>query len=305
MSFRKLIFISCIILLTVLFINGFLSLLYFHQEGSQKLLDKTNPFQIKRIQETKQGVESPFNILVFGLDEEEVRSDVILLLNFSPKDIKLNVLSVSRDTKVTARGKTVKVNSLIGIGGEKLAVEGVEELTGLPVKYYITLNFKGFRKMIDTMDGVEMDVPMDMDYDDPDQNLHIHLKKGKQVLNGDEAEQLVRYRKGNRTGEGYEDGDLGRIKMQQEFIKAFIEQKLKLKYFSKLNDIFFILKQYLKTNIEIGDLNKNLLCLKSLHYNDVKSFTIPGEAAYIRGLWYFIYDEYKTKELIDNNFFKG
>ena len=89
-----------------------------------------------------------------------------------------------------------------------------------------------------------------MDYDDVFQNLHIHFKKGSILLNGEMAEQYVRYRKGNRLGAGYKYGDLTRMKVQQDFIISIIKQKAKLRYFQKLDDVFLVLKQYMKTNIK-------------------------------------------------------
>jgi len=113
---------------------------------------------------------------------------------------------------VKVNGKYMKINALIGKGGEKMVIDMVEDITGLPVDYYVTLNFKGFREIVDTLGGVEINVPFDMDYDDPYQNLHIHLKKGKQVLDGKKAEQFVRYRKATTTGKVMRMGILDGLK---------------------------------------------------------------------------------------------
>ncbi|MCX7711029.1 MAG: LCP family protein [Clostridia bacterium] len=304
---HKVIFVLSILLSLMLFVEGARILTNW-----DSLISNNEPSQDKshiRLGQIDEGVIpaqklEPVNVLVLGLDGEEVRSDVIILLNFSPVENKLNILSIARDTKVRVKNRTSKINALIHIGGEKLVAEKIRELTGLNVHYYITLNFEGFRKVVDTLDGVQMDVPIDMNYDDPDQNLHIHLKKGLQTLNGAKAEHLVRYRKGNRRGEGYEDGDIGRIKMQQEFIKALIDQKLKLKYISKTDDIYFILRKYMKSNIELNDINRYLKHLQSLKFEEIKSYTLPGETAYISELWYFICDPEETRKLINDHFFK-
>jgi len=197
----------------------------------------------------------------------------------------------------------MKINALIGKGGEKMVIDMVEDITGLPVDYYVTLNFKGFREIVDTLGGVEINVPFDMDYDDPYQNLHIHLKKGKQVLDGKKAEQFVRYRKGNHNGEGYEDGDLGRIKMQQLFMREFVNQKLKLKYLLKADEIFYTLKKNMRTNIEIGDIRYFIKDIKNIKTPEINGYTLPGYSRYIGGQWFYIYDKKKTKELIEQNFY--
>lgn len=226
----------------ILFIQGIYTLLFAEEEYSgTKFGGEYNFVEIvkrKIDEEEPKNTISYINVLVLGLDDDETRSDVIALINYNPIESKMKILSIARDTRVRVNGKYTKINSLIGKGGEKLVVDMVEEITGLPIDYYITLNFKGFREIVDILGGVEIDVPFDMDYDDPYQNLHIHLKKGKQVLDGKKAEEFVRYRKGNHSGEGYEDGDLGRIKMQQLFIEEFVKQKLKLKYLLKADEIF-------------------------------------------------------------------
>lgn len=313
MKLRKYLLLFCATLLLVLFTDGLSALV---QMNAQAQLQPGG-----RIERTESGGESgqhdteytgsqkvtdrrPVNFLILGLDEEGVRSDVIALLNCSPSAGKLNILSIARDTKVRSRGKTVKINALIGMGGEKLIINKVEEITGLPVHYYVTLDFRGFRKIVDTLDGVVVNVPINMNYDDPDQNLHIHLKQGVQLLDGIKAEQFVRYRKSNTPDGGYTDGDLGRIKAQQEFMKALIEQKLRLKYLSKADDVFFILSKYMRTNIEIGDVNYYLKNIKHIKYDDIKSYTIPGDSVYTDEIWYFIYNSKETRKLIDTEFFK-
>jgi polyisoprenyl-teichoic acid--peptidoglycan teichoic acid transferase len=304
MEFRKRILIISVVVSVILFIDGTIIIGNFLLRPVGKPQIVKNSSTTDLIDEQGVSQESPVNIALFGLDEEGVRSDVIILLNFNPEDGKLNILSIARDTRVKARGKFEKMNALIGMGKEELAIKGIEQLSGLKIDYYLTLNFTGFKKIIDTLDGVEINVPTDMDYDDPEQNLHIHLKKGDQILDGNKSEQFVRYRKGNKNGQGYTDGDIGRIRVQQEFIKSLIDQKIKLRYLSKLDDVYFILKKYMRTNIELSDINFYLKGIRKMKYENVENYTIPGEPASIDGIWYFICDKKKTRELIDTKFFK-
>lgn len=303
MGLRKSILFYCIIFLLILFIDG---LFILTKSG---IADRNTPSDSQSHAGNKGSrnessifAGEPVNMLILGLDEEKVRSDVILLLNFMPAESSLNILSIPRDTRVRARGKTEKINALIGMGGEKLIAGKVAEITGLTINYYLTINFKGFRKLIDILGGVQLEVPFDMYYDDPTQNLHIHLTKGKQILNGEKAEQFVRYRKGNWRGEGYEDGDLGRIKAQQNLIRELIIQKLKLRYFLKIDDIYYILKQYVRTNADITDINYYSDSIKKIRFNKIRTFSLPGDTAYIGGLWYFIHNTDKTRELIESSF---
>ncbi len=303
MKLRKIILVFCIMFLVVMFANGMYALSYYGRESRYEKMDThEEPQPGKPQQESSTDKNLPVNLLLLGLDEEGVRSDVILLVNYDPETASLNLLSIARDTKVFARGKYSKINALYSAGKEGLLAEEIRQLTGLSVNYYVTMNFKGFRKLVDTLDGVMFDVPFDMDYDDPDQNLHIHLNKGMQRLNGKKAEQLVRYRKGNRHNEGYIDGDIGRINMQQDFVKALIKQKLNLKYLTKADEIFEIFNQYFRTNIDIRDFTYYLPGIRSIKSENINSFTLPGESVVEGDVWYFIADEEKTAELIRSNF---
>ncbi|HPD00376.1 MAG TPA: LCP family protein [Acetivibrio sp.] len=306
MKLRKGIFYICAVLSLILFIQGVYVLLFTDEEGSRAdFQSKYSPIQIirKNTYDDNYGKKNAcINLLLLGLDEEETRSDVIALINYSQEKAKMNVLSIARDTRIKADGKTMKINALIAKGGEKAVIDIVEDITGLKVDYYITLNFRGFRKIIDTLGGVKIEVPFDMDYDDPYQNLHIHLKKGEQVLNGKEAEGFVRYRKSNK-GEGYENGDIGRIEMQHQFISEFIRQKFKMKYLMKADDIFYILKDNMKTNVEIGDLRYFIKDIGNLKVPEIKSFVLPGYSKYIGNQWYYIYDKKKTDMLIKDYFY--
>jgi LCP family protein required for cell wall assembly len=291
----------------VLFVEGVFTILNFTKTDNINLTkENENNYHNRQIVRNiyKEGDYPEYiNLLAMGLDESEDRSDGIMLINFHPKSGKVNILSIARDTMVKLNnGRRSKINALIGMGGEAKIIEKVEELIGMPVHYYLTMNFEGFREVIDLLDGVEIDVPFDMKYDDPYQNLYIRLNKGKQILDGEKAEQYLRYRKGNRVGEGYVDGDMGRIKTQQQFINEFIKQKLKLKYLLKIGDIFFIIKNNVTTNIEIGDFNYYLSTIKKIDTDKINFFTLPGHDEYIDNQYYYIYDEEKTKEIIKNNF---
>lgn len=307
MRLRKNIFYICTVFSLVLFVEGVFTIFNYSDNNNINFIkEKENNFEKRQIVRniyTNQDYPEYINLLVMGLDGSEQRSDVIILANFHPQTGKVNILSIARDTMVKLNtGKTLKINALIAIGGEAKIIEKVEELIDMPVHYYLTMNFEGFREVIDLLGGVEIDVPFDMNYDDPYQNLHIRVNKGKQILDGEKLEQYLRYRKGNKLGEGYVDGDIGRIKAQQGFINEFINQKLKLKYLVKISDVFFIIKNNVTTNIEIGDFNYYLSTIKNIDTDKVDFFTLPGYSEYINEQYYYIYNEEKTKEIINDNF---
>lgn len=303
MNLRKYIFLICSVFSIALFTGGVLILSQDKANSKAEFPIKNDPVKIiKREAEDTDEAVSNVNFLVLGLDEDETRSDVITLINYNSRRGNLKVLSLARDTRVKSNGKYMKLNALYGKGGEELIIEKVEEITGLGIDYYVTLNFKGFREIVDTLGGVEINVPFNMNYDDPEQDLHIHLKKGRQVLDGEKAEQLVRYRKGNRAGQGYKDGDIGRIKTQQLFINEFIKQKLKMKYLLKADDIFNILKDNMKTNVKVENVGEIAKIVKTIDTDQVQGYTLPGNSTFIDGQWYYIYNKKETLELIKNEF---
>lgn len=301
MKLRKIILAFSTIILTGMFACGVIIL------SGRLTFVKQKPYTV---QQQKHQLESgtkydgPVNLVLLGLDQEGIRTDTILFINFNPMNSELNILSVERDTKAYADGKYCKINALYAMGGEEYVMQIMEQITELPVHYYVTLNFEGFKKIIDVFGGVEFDVPFDMDYDDPTQNLHIHLNKGRQLLDGAKAEQLVRYRKGNRHGEGYIDGDVGRIQTQQKFLKELISQKLKLIYLSRINQLFAILDDNMKTNITISDVKYYLPGIAGINTEKVGTFTMAGDSSFEDGVWYFFYNKKKTLQIIKNNFSK-
>lgn len=303
MKLRRIIFIFSIMLSAVLFANGIYVLAVLsgrHSIGHATEFSK--PPDTMHF-ESSISDERPVNLLVLGLDNEKVRTDVILLFNYEPGQSRLNILSIARDTRVLDRGRFSKINALYSAGGEQLIAKETSRMTGLPVHYYLTMDFEGFRKIVDTLGGVEFYVPFRMRYDDPDQDLHINLYKGQQLLNGDAAEQLVRYRKGNKAGQGYIDGDIGRIRMQQDFVKSIINQKLNFKYLNRVDDIFGLLGKYMNTNIGLPDIAEYMGSLGKMDSSEVKTFTLPGDSASKGGAWYFIYNDAETKEMIRDYFY--
>lgn len=260
------------------------------------------------------------NVLFAGVDKDGTHTDTMVLGMFDFKNKKMAMVSFPRDTRIKLSPEKVQklrekydlvprsgVMKLNGIyhstypDGMPYLKEYIAELAGVEVHHYIKVNINGFRRIINEIGGVDFEVPMDMNYDDPTQDLHIQLKQGRQRLDGDKAEQLVRFRHDNQN-RGYVDGDIGRIKTQQGFIKAAIKQ-----VFSPMNILNpFKVKSLLKILEEETDTDFNWLqdgirysnALKGMKKEEVITEKIPGEDKYIGEASYYIADEEKTKELI-------
>ena len=171
------------------------------------------------------------------LGQSETLTDTIMIAEYDPQMQQASILSIPRDTfigdnKNTANGNH-KINAIYSIysNDATYVLKEINELTGLDIKYYLKVDTVAFKKLVDEIGGVTFDVPIDMKYDDNRQNLHIDLKAGVQKLDGDKAEQVVRFRHNNDGSTySYEYGieDFGRMKTQRNFLMALAKQTLKV-----------------------------------------------------------------------------
>jgi cell envelope-related function transcriptional attenuator common domain len=303
MSKSKSLFLSCFLITAIFFSWGVIILSKNITEAAK--IYKTDIFK-KSTNGSDQGSEAiqkkePFNILILGLDEGGFRSDVIMLMNYTPETGKIKLISIPRDSMVRYKGSTGKINALYIYGKEELIKNTMELFTGLKIDYYITVNLSGFRKVIDTLGGIYVNVPINMDYDDPQQGLSIHLKKGYQLLSGQKAEDFIRYRKSSLAN-GIEIGDLGRIEMQGYLIKELFRQKLDVKYISKADEICSILLKSIRTNIGINDIKDYLPYALNIRSQNIESYIVPGQSSLIDEIWYYMVDTDKAHEIIHDNF---
>lgn len=280
-----------------------------------------DPVEIQGLEKESENV-GMVNVLLIGVDEDGTRSDTIMLASVDGFSNRINIMSIPRDTLVKPEGYIAqKINALIGLGAdavkkgvinepEELLISEVKELTGLPIHYFVSIDFDGFKDIIDALDGVDFNVPYDMDYDDPTQNLHIHLKAGQQHLDGQAAHDFVRFRhnnNGSAPGE-YVMGDEGREYWQQQFIKELVKQKFKPQYLSKIDDIFEVISKNVRTNYTMRDLLNHLDLIQKVDINYIGSYQLPGGSDYFAAegysqqLWWYIYDEDATRELVNSVF---
>ncbi len=252
--------------------------------------------EIAKLLDTTSGEK--INILLLGLDEDKIRSDVIMVASVDPELNQVNLLSIPRDTRVQySETKYDKINHSMGYKNpEETVIRLVKQVTGMPIHYYCEIDFMGFRDVIDILGGVEFDVPVNMHYEDPAQNLSIHVNKGLQVLDGKNAEGVVRFRN------TYANGDHDRIPVQQNFLRALFEQKLQPQYIAKAPALIDEIYDHVKTNFAVKDALSYLKMLKKMTPESLQTYVLPGEAKYISGVSYFVYDAEETKQLILEKF---
>ncbi len=238
------------------------------------------------------------NILLMGVDKEGLHADVIMLVSLDSKEKTIRVLSIPRDTRVEySGGRYDKINHALAYeNGEEKVISLVKQITGMPIHYYCEVNFEGFRNVIDILGGVEFDVPEDMHYEDPAQDLYIHVNKGLQLLDGKDAEGVVRFRA------TYVEGDTKRIGVQQDFLRALFKQKLKPEYLRKAPALIEEMYEHVTTNFSVADATKYIKTLKKMDENSLKTFTLPGEGKYVGPVSYFVYDAPATRKLLLEEF---
>ena len=240
-----------------------------------------------------------YNILVSGLDDDNGGSDTNILVRFDVPNKRIDLVSLPRDTLLHNEYRNNKLNFAYAKGGTELLMEQIENLLGIPVDFYVTVNLKGFIALVDQIDGVDFDIPINMDYDDPYQDLHIHFTKGPRHLNGQEAMEVVRFRH-NNDGTGYGTEDIGRIGTQQAFLKAVANQLLQVgnvKNIPALVDIFYT---YVKTDLTTGNLvwlgNEALnIGTENIHFA-----TLPGDGSgYYNKQSVYVLDVQATCDLVN------
>lgn len=239
------------------------------------------------------------NILIVGL--EDTRSDTIMLGSFDKKSGDLNILSIPRDTYFYRLGYDSagekKINAIYSTSGVKGLMKAVENILGIPVHNYVTVDYNGVKNVVDTIGGVEVDVPFHMKYEDPydDPPLSIDIPEGKQVLDGDKSLQYLRYRHNNDMTSGYKDGDIGRIRAQQEFVKSAVKKSISFKLPIVVKEVY----NHLKTDLSLGDML--LLASDAVNFSLDKMETsiLPGRAKIMENLSFYVHDPSQVEEYVN------
>lgn len=241
--------------------------------------------------------------LVCGTNEE--LTDTMIYVRYEVATGKLAFMSVPRDTYVTnpyCIGH--KLNAIYRGTNIEPLVKQIEDLLDVNIDYYLVVDNKIVREVVDVLGGVEINVPFRMKYDDPTQNLHINLQPGLQLLDGAKAEQFIRFRHNNDMTVGYASGDIGRTKAQQDFIKAFIKQLMSPSNIVKLPELIKTALNNTETNITVREALRYVTDISNLKLDSIYSCTAVGTTPYIDGLSYFKMDEEETRRIIREDFIK-
>jgi LCP family protein required for cell wall assembly len=266
---------------------------------SEKVAEEVTEIELseleKAIEESK-----VINILIVGLEDK--RSDTIMLVSFDRKSGDLNILSIPRDTYFYRSGYEnpgdKKINAIYSSVGIKGLMKSVENIMEIPVHNYVTVDYEAVENVVDIIGGVEVDVPFHMEYEDPYDNppLKIDIPAGTQVLDGEHALQYLRFRHNNDMTTGYKDGDIGRIKAQQEFVKSAIKKSLSFKLPVVVKETY----SHIKTDLSLSDML--LLASDAVNFSTDKLETaiLPGRAKIMENLSFYLHDPSQVEDYVES-----
>ncbi|MFN8613869.1 MAG: LCP family protein [Vulcanimicrobiota bacterium] len=249
------------------------------------------------------GERRRINLLVLGIDynhdskgmpySKGARSDTMMVASIGDEAQYLNIVSIPRDTYTTISDKIGqdKINSAYSYGGIKQTRETVSHFLGVPIHYYVIVKVQGAKKIIDALGGLPIDVEKDMDYDDNWGQLHIHLKKGPQILSGDQAVGYARFRHD-------EEGDYGRMRRQQQVIRAVIRRIKDPSIVTKFGQLAQAVKETLETDLTVEQMVDLALLYKGFDQTKMRSAQIKGDDDVVNGAMVIVPYEPENNKIV-------
>ena len=274
-----------LILLSGIVYGAYIALVEIYNWGSYKyaqyretrISEQTKPTITPQF--TDKRFENYTNVLVIGIDDTPVQgigeagryADAVMLISMNNQTGEVRFLSLPRNMKVDIPGRKEAdyLSFTYYYGGSLLTVATVSQLLNIPITQYIALDSKAISRLVDAIGGVSIYVEHNMNYDDPVSRTSIHLAQGYQKLNGDMAQQYLRYRNDDL-------GDIGRVQRQQKFAKALFEKIFSLETIPVLPSLVRILEDNMDTNINILDLSNVMEILNAVRSNNISIQMLPG-----------------------------
>jgi LCP family protein required for cell wall assembly len=236
----------------------------------------------------KLDIAGRINLLVLGEDNVEGsrRSDTILLVTLDIDNGNIRVLSIPRDTRMLIPGYgNQKINHAYAYGRTELVRATLERFLGIPISYYVKIDYDNFPKLVDMVGGVDIFVGRAMKYKDVRGHLDINIPAGKQRMNGDTALKYVRFRKDAL-------GDIGRVQRQQQFMKALLHRIYEPENLLRFTSIIDEIKNTIVTDLQPSTILQLGNFVRKLDKETDKIFfmLLPGAASIIDNLSYWVCD---------------
>ena len=244
--------------------------------------------------------DGAYTFVILAYDQRKASVDTVLVGRMDIGDKTLDLVSIPRDTLVNVSWGIKKLSTVLYSerGDMDRFLEHLSDLVGFTADCYAVVNLEAVEKLVDCIGGVSYNVPRDMDYDDPTQDLYIHIPKGAQRLSGEEAVQVLRYCEGN-NGTGYPNGDLGRIATQQDFLLSIADQFLRLGNIPNMSNAIEIFQSEIQTDLTASNIAFFLREFLELDKENIRFHTLPGHSARIRGGFYWEIDLDSWVELVN------
>jgi LCP family protein required for cell wall assembly len=267
----------------------------FWSGGSKKSAAKRDIVnQIRRKLLTERMSQSdPINILLIGSDSrhgENARSDTLIFMNINFQANRVYLISIPRDTRAYIPGRGMdKINAAYAYGQAGLSIRTVQNFFGVDLNHYMEVDFEGFKELVDTLGGIDINVKKGID--DRSSGYSMHIPQGRQRMNGDQALNYVRYRHG--------DSDFNRAERQQEFLRALAANTLQARTVLKLPKLIDILHRNVSTDMSKSEMIELGTFLRQLPKNRIESITVTGECKDIEGISYVEADPEFLMELME------
>ena len=263
------------------------------------------------------------NILVLGeSDANQGRgkepyylTDTIMIVSYNPQTQQASILSIPRDTYVGKKDKktasqnylaSYKINSVYrNRTNMEEAIERISEPVGIELKNYVMVDTEAIPEIVDAIGGVQFNVPIDMNYDDYNQDLHIHLQAGEQLIDGDKAEQLLRFRHNQDFTSypaEYGDNDTGRMRTQREFIQETAKQLLRMENAGKIVNLLEIVFKNIRTNLDMQEMKYYIPYAFKFNTSNIVTDVLPGVPEECNGVWIYTANKEKTKQVVADLF---
>ncbi|KZZ85011.1 LCP family protein [Bacillus sp. SJS] len=277
------------LLLLLLLVGGYLAFMFVSAwqaaDRSYESLERGDKSALR--EQAVELAKDPVSILIMGVEDystggEGGRSDTLIVMTLNPKEKSMKMLSIPRDTLVDVEGHgETKITHAYSYGGKELTVQTVEDFLDIPIDYYATVNFKAFKKVIDELGGVEVNVPFDF-YEKSDvTNKRIYFKEGKQTLDGEEALAYARMRKRDPRG------DFGRNDRQKEIITAIIKKATTPQNILKVDDIANQISENVETNLRISEAMGFQQSYSGFKTDKIDQLKIEGEDLNLDSGYYY------------------
>ena len=242
----------------------------------------------------------PYRVLVLGKDDASGLCDVIILASFDSETGKVCLAQIPRDTYFRYTEKNYKkINGAVDtLGSPDKLCRVLGDALAVEIRDYLLLDLECVKSAVDIIGGVTLNIPCDMDYDDPAQGLSIHLRKGKQTLTGEQAASFIRYRS------GYLRADIGRIDAQKLFLAAFFDSASREVRGEDIPELAMLAMKSVKTNMSVVQMVSVLKRALAVSPENITLLTLPGEEiqSEYSGAWYYVLSRRGTAKVMEEQF---